>query len=388
MPIYWISNEIEPWIILFNNSDNQSERDTIFEEHLKIPLEKLVENVSNTFRMDYMDDIPQRVQDDVLSFAVSKLYMVDPVKCAGKSFGYITLIVKNYLIQLNNRNYNRWNKEDSIDKNDSSSSDDEHVTPLQLVAKDTIHEDNERSEFVKLLLNWFDKHLAELFPNTITSLLRIQIAKTLLQCFTEYPDSLLESGTDAYNTLRDKDNSKLIVQHVCNILKLPHKDRRHIVIVKRRLAPHIKRLYLNYIATGEIEPMPERKPQTTAVIRKISWDSNGVKHITKSIGPTIQQQIKQDNKKTRNHLTEKQIVDIRTKYSNEKMNIQQLARECGVHKSIIRRIIKCTTYKDLMPTDGGYTKEEIEQRWKENPYNYYEYSPKEQHIAVPIMEIS
>jgi hypothetical protein len=259
------------------------------------------------------------------------------------------LTIKNYLIQLSNGNYNKQKTHDSIN---IVTKNDDLPPPKELIAEDTYHTSKELKEFIQLMLEWFDKHLTEILPHNYQQrnhLLNLQIAKELLKCFTEFPDSLMESRTiiqangNIANQMRCIPTSIVINHHIAKMVGI-QSHRQAISCVRKRLFPHIKRLYQNYIETGEIEPMEEIKPGMTKM-RSISF-INGKKVITGGVGPTIEKQMVIDNKKKRNHPTKQQVQEIRQRYAKGDINIEQLRKQCGYNRSVIRRIIKGQSYPD------------------------------------------
>src|SRR5210317_1678275 len=100
---YYFTQETEDWIVKYNFEENSRIRDKIYNEHLKYPLEKLVENVFNTFKFEYFLDDPMDVQREVLSFIILNLHKYKGDK--GKAFSYFSIVAKNYLILNNNKNF-------------------------------------------------------------------------------------------------------------------------------------------------------------------------------------------------------------------------------------------------------------------------------------------
>ena len=226
-----------------------------------------MENISNTFRQDYMDDSWERINEQALSFVVSKLCKFNPKIGTGKSFGYFSLVTKNWFIQTNNDNYNHLMKHESIEL--PRYEYDEEIKTIELIAPEK--QSPEHKEFVDLMLGWFDEHLDNVIQRENTSYkyssINKTIAKQYLQCFREYPDSILE-GPYVHS------HNRIICKHICKILGKEYTPEMSKIIHRAiiKLQPHIYKLYKNYLETGEIEKKP-------IYGRRIYWDEKGVKHV-------------------------------------------------------------------------------------------------------------
>ena len=156
-------------IIAYNKCKNQKKKNQIYNEGIKYPFEKLAENVLNTFKFTYFDVPKKDVQKEVVSAMVEKIHMFKEGK--GKAFSYFTIIAKNYLILNNNGNYKRWQKNQLISE-----------MPVTWNPENDFYktEQNEEfSEFRKIMLSYWDKNLTVVF----TKKRDIQIADAVLELF-------------------------------------------------------------------------------------------------------------------------------------------------------------------------------------------------------------
>ena len=84
-------------------SNNQSERDKIYNERIHYALYKLAENLIHTFKFYYTEvDNIEDLKHEVMCFLIEKLDYFDPTK-GSKAFSYFSIVGKNYLILYNNK---------------------------------------------------------------------------------------------------------------------------------------------------------------------------------------------------------------------------------------------------------------------------------------------
>ena len=165
----YFTESTERAIIRYNNSDNEILRNKIYQEHIEYPFQKLAENIIHTFKFYYFDVPSEDVKHEVVSFLVMNMHKFKAGK--GKAFSYFTIIAKNYLILNNNGNYKRWQKNQLISE-----------MPVTWNPENDFYktEQNEEfSEFRKIMLSYWDKNLTVVF----TKKRDIQIADAVLELF-------------------------------------------------------------------------------------------------------------------------------------------------------------------------------------------------------------
>ena len=74
----------------------------------------------------------------------------------GKAFSYFSIVAKNYLIFHNNNNYKRFNQH--VDISDTPGDD-----CVCLQTEDAHHKTIQTQEFMKLLINYWEKNLTKIF---------------------------------------------------------------------------------------------------------------------------------------------------------------------------------------------------------------------------------
>ena len=106
--------EVQDAIIRYNDTDNPSKKNKIYQEEIHKAFDKLCENIINTFKFTYFDDPFEDVKNEVISFLVINMHKYDHTK-GSKAFSYFSVVAKNYLILHNNANYKRYCSHSSVD---------------------------------------------------------------------------------------------------------------------------------------------------------------------------------------------------------------------------------------------------------------------------------
>ena len=109
--------DVQDAIVRYNDLDpdkDQVKRNKIYSEEIHYAFDKLCENIINTFKFEYFDDVYIDVKQEVLSFLVMNMHKYDHTK-GSKAFSYFSVVAKNYLILHNNANYKRYCSHTSVD---------------------------------------------------------------------------------------------------------------------------------------------------------------------------------------------------------------------------------------------------------------------------------
>src|SRR6056300_1814007 len=97
--------DVDEAIIRYNSSTNRKEKELIYTKEIYPSLDKLSENLINTYKCPYIDLEFEDLKHDLVSFLTEKLGNFS--KSAGKAYSYYTVAGRNYLIALNNKNYSK-----------------------------------------------------------------------------------------------------------------------------------------------------------------------------------------------------------------------------------------------------------------------------------------
>jgi len=145
--------DVQDAIVRYNSLDpdeNQSERNKIYQEEIHYAFDKLCENIINTFKFEYFDDVYMDVKHEVLAFLVMNMHKYDHTK-GSKAFSYFSVVCKNYLILHNNANYKRY----CI------------TTGVDVLNSKPVGNNREKyfSEFTDEMIKYFEANINNLFKN-------------------------------------------------------------------------------------------------------------------------------------------------------------------------------------------------------------------------------
>ena len=110
--------DVDLAIIRYNQTEDPVERSLIYSKEIKAAFEKLVENITHTFKFYYTDDQSmEQSQHEVVSFLVERLPKFKAAN--GKAFSYFSIVAKNFCILRNKNNYKKLTAHDRVDQQDS-----------------------------------------------------------------------------------------------------------------------------------------------------------------------------------------------------------------------------------------------------------------------------
>ncbi len=100
----YFTEDTELAIVEYLASEDQSERNKIYNSRIHYSFYKLAENLIHTFKFYYteVEDL-EDLKHEVVTFLLEKLHYFKVGK--GKAFSYFSIVGKNYLILYNNKNY-------------------------------------------------------------------------------------------------------------------------------------------------------------------------------------------------------------------------------------------------------------------------------------------
>ena len=205
---YYFTQETEDAILAFNISEDDIERNKIYDAHIKYAFEKLAENLIRKFKFDKFDVPYEDVKSEVISFLNEKIHKyTDPA--LGKAFSYFTRTVLNYLIAATTVNYAKQKITDNTDSIDASRN------VVNEVMRDATQ--SEISEFVDIFVEKVDAQLAVIFKRQSD----ILIADSVLELFRNRDFIENFNKKALYIMIRDRTGVKTqYITRVVNVLKL------------------------------------------------------------------------------------------------------------------------------------------------------------------------
>ena len=160
--------EVQDAIVRYNDLDpekDQTKRNKIYQEEIHKAFDKLCENIINTFKFEYFDDVYIDVKTEVVSFLVMNMHKYDHTK-GSKAFSYFSVVAKNYLILHNNANYKKYKTHHDIS-----------------VLSNISVKNNEKNiflnDFIDDMINYFEQNISTIFKNKTD----IDIAYAIIELF-------------------------------------------------------------------------------------------------------------------------------------------------------------------------------------------------------------
>ena len=166
---FYFTQQTEDAIIEYNNECDEARRSQIYNDRIKQPFDKLVENMIHTFKFYCFDSNYSEVKAEVVAFLVMNMGKFRSGK--GKAFSYFSIVAKNYLILHNNNNFKRLKAKDDVDVIDQDRNFDSEER-----FSDRKDDDN---EFIDQMLCFWENNLTEVFVRSKD----IMVADAVLELF-------------------------------------------------------------------------------------------------------------------------------------------------------------------------------------------------------------
>lgn len=199
----YFTEETERNIILYNKEESQDVRNDIYNNGIRYPFDKLVENIFNTFKFIYFDNSPSEIKKETVAHLVANMHKFESGK--GKAFSYFSIVAKNYLILHNNGNYKRFNQHISISETPDG-------TTICLQSEDAYHKNIELSEFMKLMIEYWETNVTKIF----TKERDLNIANAVIELFRN--GSRIESFNKKSLYLNIRDISSCKTQQITKVI--------------------------------------------------------------------------------------------------------------------------------------------------------------------------
>jgi hypothetical protein len=219
----YFTEDTEAAIIEYLASEDQLERNRIYNTRIHHSFYKLAENLIHTFKFYYteVDDL-EDLKHEVITFLLEKLHYFKAGK--GKAFSYFSIVGKNYLILYNNKNYAK--KKAKADLSDVDTDDN------ILNEFDRKEVRSEKVEFLDLYIKYMDKRIHKMFKKEA----EIKVADAVLTIF------------------RNRENLEIFNKKAIYIFirEITKEETPIITKVVKKMRTTFNKCYSEYLETGYI----------------------------------------------------------------------------------------------------------------------------------------
>tara|TARA_B100000073_G_scaffold284570_1_gene245879 strand:- start:367 stop:1089 length:723 start_codon:yes stop_codon:yes gene_type:complete len=199
----YFTQDTEDAIVRYNDTTNTREKNAIYNEHLRKPFEKLVENIIHTFKFYYFDIPIEDVKHEVISFLITRLSKYKQGN--GKAFSYFSVVVKNWLICHNNGNYKKM-------KTHKNLLELNHKEAKAMVAPELDMENAEKSQFFEQIIDYWLENIPRVFKKDRD----INIAYSIIELMDRLDSIEIFNKKALYILLREISGAK--TQHITKVI--------------------------------------------------------------------------------------------------------------------------------------------------------------------------
>jgi hypothetical protein len=189
-------------------------KNEIYSKFIKYPLEKIVENMYNKYKLTYFDAPPDHIQAEAVHNLLLNLHKFDDSRGA-KAFSYFTVVAKHHLMQVNNSNYRRYKRASLV-----SSMPDNWEIEDDFFERENV---DDFVEFRKIMLGFWEENLTRVF----TKRKDIQIADAILELFRR--STFIENFNKKHLYLLIREMADCKTQHITRVVNLMKKTQTKMV---------------------------------------------------------------------------------------------------------------------------------------------------------------
>jgi hypothetical protein len=150
----YFTEETDKAVVAYQNTEDERERNRIFNKHLYIPLKKICEVYANSIDHNYVDaDLEDRINDCLAHLVTSAIFKFNPA--SGKAYSYFSVSAKFFFMQLNMKGYAKVKSNREFKPLDGIDGIDE-----------TIEQDAYSNMFIEryyAFKDWFSMHLPNVY---------------------------------------------------------------------------------------------------------------------------------------------------------------------------------------------------------------------------------
>jgi hypothetical protein len=216
----YFGQEVQDAIIEYNSSDDDDKRNRIYRDRIHKALDKLAENIINTFKFTYFDYGFEDIKHETVAFMVMNMHKYDHTK-GSKAFSYFSVVAKNYLILHNNNNYKKLKTHDNIDVLDNRK---------RMFGE---HDKMDMKNFTNEIINYFELNLPTIFKKQRD----LNIAYSIIDLMKQIDE------IENFN----KKSLYILIREMTDV------NTSHITAVVNVLKKHYKKLMDTYYEHGTVD---------------------------------------------------------------------------------------------------------------------------------------
>ena len=210
--------EVQDAIVRYNDTDNTVLKNKIYQEEIHKAFDKLCENIINTFKFEYFDDVYVDVKHETLAFLVMNMHKYDGSK-GSKAFSYFSVVAKNYLILHNNANYKKYKSHYDISALSNMATKADTNTFLD--------------DFLKDMISYFEQNISVIFKNKTD----VNVAYAIIELFKN------RDGIENFN----KKSLYILIREMTDV------NTSQITRVTNVFKKHYKKLLIQYDRYGTLK---------------------------------------------------------------------------------------------------------------------------------------
>tara|TARA_Y100000310_G_scaffold304448_1_gene343634 strand:+ start:339 stop:1055 length:717 start_codon:yes stop_codon:yes gene_type:complete len=180
----YFGKDVQDAIVKYNSEENPAIRNKIYSEEIAYAFDKLCENIINTFKFSYFDSYFEDVKNEVVSFLVLNIHKYDETR-GFKAFSYFSVIAKNYLIVLNNKNYKKLKSHSDIYETKEFNKNIYYVNNIDTALFDY------NKELLKEMIKYFESNISKMFKKESD----MSIAYSILELMRKESINVIENFT-------------------------------------------------------------------------------------------------------------------------------------------------------------------------------------------------
>jgi len=210
----YFDEDVQNAIIEYNNKTDPVIRNKIYADRIAYALNKLCENIINTFKFSYFDAHYEDVKQEVLAFLILNMHKYDHTK-GFKAFSYFSVVAKNYLILNNNANYKKLKKHSEL----------EATTVIKELSQlsqaiDTNITNSYIDDFIIEMIQYFNQTIPKIFKKERD----ISIAYSVLELLKKREEIENFNKKSLYILIREMTDVETVhITKVVNIMKIHYK---------------------------------------------------------------------------------------------------------------------------------------------------------------------